>query len=395
MLLLTLLVLLALLSLAPITVLILHGGRRLRQGHGPTTAPLPHPAPKVGLVVPVKDAPPGMQACLESLLRQDYPDYEVVFAMQDEHDPALAMVQAARAAAGEGGPRVRTAFAGQARQCGQKNWNQLAGIAALDPGCSILAFCDSTHVAPPHWLPELVRPIATGESVASTAYHHVFPQKRNLASLGRLISVLTLYMMQEIPGITQPWGGSMAISRATFDQLDVAATWGRTVVDDVSLALKLERAGHKATAVPRARMDTDLPPETMRGWLIWLQRQWLYLKFLFPGSWIAVGLLLYLTLGLLVFDIATILLLTPLGLAPPSLLLPAGLHLGACILLVLHGRRAHPAPGNVILWLIGYLVTITMAAVSHAMTLPARKISWRGISYQVGREGAVEHIERF
>ncbi len=390
-----LLTLLALLTLAPITVLILYGGRRLRQGHGPAATPLPHPTPKVGLVVPVKDAPPGMQACLESLLRQDYPNYEVVFAMQDDQDPALAVVRAAQAAVGDNGPRIGTAFAGQARQCGQKNWNQLAGIAALAPDCSILAFCDSTHVAPPHWLPELVRPIVTDESVASTAYHHVFPQKRNLASLGRTISVLTLYMMQEIPGITQPWGGSMAISRATFDELDVAAIWGRTVVDDVSLALKLEHAGHKATAVPRARMDTDLPPETMRGLLIWLQRQWLYLKFLFPGSWLAVGILLYLTLGMLVFDLATILLLVPLGLLPPSLLLPTGPHLGACILLVLHSRRAHPAPGNVILWLIGYLVTISMAAVSHAMTLPATRISWRGISYQVGREGRVERIDRF
>lgn len=388
-----LLTLLALLSLAPIAVLILHGGRRLRQGHGPAATPLPVPTPKVGLVVPVKDASPGMQACLESLLRQDYPDYEVVFAMQDDQDPALAVVHAAQAAVGDRGPTVRTAFAGQARQCGQKNWNQLAGIAALDPGCSILAFCDSTHVAPPHWLRELVRPIALGESVASTAYHHVFPRKRNLASLGRTISVLTLYMMQEIPGITQPWGGSMAISRTTFDQLDVATIWGRTVVDDVSLALKLERAGHKALAVPSARMDTDLPAETMRGWRLWLQRQWLYLKFLFPGSWIAVGLLLYLTLGLLFFDIAT-LLLAPVGLLPASLLLPAGLHLGGCVVLALYSRRAHPTPGNVIPWLVGYLVTISMAAVSHAMTLPAKKISWRGISYQVGREGTVERIER-
>jgi ceramide glucosyltransferase len=388
-----LLTFLALLALAPLAVLVIHGGRGLRRRHGPATTPLPAPAPTVGLVVPVKDAPPGMQACLESLLRQDYPDYEVVFAMQDDQDPALAVVRAAQAAVGDNGPTVRTAFAGQAKQCGQKNWNQLAGIAALDCGCAILAFCDSTHVAPPHWLPELVRPIALGESVASTAYHHVFPRERNLASLGRTISVLALYMMQEIPSITQPWGGSMAVSRATFDELEVAAIWGRTVVDDVSLALKLERAGHKATAVPRARMETDLPPETMRDWRLWLQRQWLYLKFLFPGSWIAVGLLLYLSLGLLVFDIAT-LLLAPLGLLPAPLLLPAGLHLGGCVVLALYSRRAHPAPGRVIPWLVGFLGTLAMAAVSHALTLPAKKISWRGISYQVGREGAVERIER-
>ena len=344
-------------------------------------------------MVPVKDAPAGMRPCLESLLRQNYPDYEVVFTMQDEQDPALAVVQAAQAAVGEAGPVVRTAFAGQAGVCGQKNWNQLAGLKALNPMCAIFAFCDSTHVAPSHWLPELVRPVAAGEAVASTAYHHVFPRKRNLASLGRTISVLALYMMQEIPGITQPWGGSMAISRKVFEELNVADIWGQTVVDDVSLAVKLEGAGYKAQAVPEARMDTDLASENIRDWALWLKRQWLYLKFLFPGSWIAVGLLLYLQFAMLLLGLGGFV-LGLMGAVPLPWFLLGCLHLGTCCGLGLWARRAHPEPAPPLPWLSGFFATLAMAAISHGLTLPERKISWRGISYLVGRQGKVRNIER-
>ena len=41
-------------------------------------APLPTPAPKVSLIIPAKDEAAAIRQCIESVVQQDYPDYEIL-----------------------------------------------------------------------------------------------------------------------------------------------------------------------------------------------------------------------------------------------------------------------------------------------------------------------------
>ncbi len=132
--------------------------------------------------------------------------------------------------------------AGPARICGQKNQNLLAGVRLAGETPEILAFCDSNQEAPRDFLRKLAAPVAKGDGVVTSGYHQAIPGDQRLATWGRAVSVLTLYLTKAVPWLNQPWGGATAIRRETFDSLNVARLWTETVVDDVSLAALLIRA---------------------------------------------------------------------------------------------------------------------------------------------------------
>ncbi|MHB9150674.1 MAG: ceramide glucosyltransferase [Thermoleophilia bacterium] len=53
-------------------------------------------APSVSILKPVTGLEDELGANLESFIRQDYPDYEIIFCLQDHEDPALPMLQSLR-----------------------------------------------------------------------------------------------------------------------------------------------------------------------------------------------------------------------------------------------------------------------------------------------------------
>ena len=84
----------------------------------------------------------------------------------------------------------------------------------------------------------------------------------------------------------------------------MAALWAENVVDDVSLAARLARAGIPV-GVPRgARLYTRLEGETLGDWSRWLTRQWLYLKFGMLRTWLVGGLLVHLLVALMALALA-------------------------------------------------------------------------------------------
>ena len=77
-----------------LSVLIFVGGRPLRSAAAAVEIDHPSgPWPRLALLVPVTGAAAGLEGRLQALLRQDYPDYEVVFATRDAQDPATAVIQ--------------------------------------------------------------------------------------------------------------------------------------------------------------------------------------------------------------------------------------------------------------------------------------------------------------
>jgi len=378
------------LSLLVLALLIGYGGRRLRRGDA--EQPPSGPWPPLALLVPVTGAPPGLSDCLRTLVEQDYPDYEVVFVTRDMADPAVATIQAVlHDAATAGRPPARHVVAGPAQGCGQKNYNHLAGLRSLSARPEILVFCDSTHLASPSWLRHLAAPLAAGLAFATTGSHHCHPLATNLPTLGKTISVLSLHLLQEIPLITQPWGGNMAIRRDCFETLGVAGVWAENVVDDVSLARCLDRARLKARPVSAACMETRLNQERWGGWSDWLTRQWMYLKCIYPGVWVGAGILLYALTGLVFCS----LLWTAGGLL--SLVGSAWSVSGAAYLTLLallghQARRLHPSPGPWPAWNAAFFITLGMAAWTYGRTLATMTIRWRAISYEVTWGGRVTAI---
>ncbi len=371
-----------------IGALLIVGGRGLARGESGLRPDNPDPWPAVALLVPVAGAAADLAANLRSLLSQDYPDYQVIFITKDLADPATPVI----AALIPEHPGSRLILSGPAVSCGQKNHNLLAGLRAIAGAPEIFAFCDSTHLAPVNWLKELVAPLVQGKAAVVSGYHHVLPQEQGLATWGRAITVLILYLVKTIPWLNQPWGGATAIKRQVFEDLQVKELWAVNVVDDVSLGVLLQEKGLQVGLAVEASLHTPWRGETLAGWCDWLTRQWLYLKFCLPGTWLAVGLLLYLVAALVLLA-GLRLLAAPLGLSlgpawPGAVFLAALTGLAAAL------KTLHPQPARLRVWLPAFYATIGMAVWCHLRNWRRHEIHWRGISYRVGWKGRVVGIKK-
>jgi cellulose synthase/poly-beta-1,6-N-acetylglucosamine synthase-like glycosyltransferase len=345
--------------------------------------------PQAALLVPVAGAAADLADNLRSLLSQDYPDYQVIFITREMADPATPVISSLIPEY----PRSRLIISGPAVSCGQKNHNLLAGLKALGEAGEILVFGDSTRLAPKNWMKSMVLPLVKGEVPVVSGYHHVLPQDRGLATWGRAITVLILYLTKPIPRLNQPWGGATAIKRQVFEDLQVARRWSQNVVDDVSLAALLQEKGLPVgLADPEASLHSPWRGETPDNWCDWLFRQWLYLKFCLPGAWLALGILFYLLAALVVLSALRLLAV------PPCFILgnpwPGAVFLAALTGLAILLRNLHPQRVGLHIWLPAFYGAIAMAAWCHLCTWPTREIRWRGISYRVGWRGRVLGIKR-
>lgn len=392
------LLLFLLLAFAPVAVVVLYGGRRLGKVAYDIPADSVLSWPMVSVLVPVKGALPGMRRCLDAIVRQDYPCYEVLFITESSEDAAVPVIaEVVESANGvervSGLQHTGHVVSRLATMCGQKNQNLLTALTKISSESEVFVFCDSAHWPRTDWLRHLVAPIARGDAVSATAYHHGLPEPHTPANLGKAITILALYMLQEIDPITQPWGGNTAIRRDTFERLDIASLWGENVVDDVSLASALDKAGLKATPVPAAHLETNLSGESYTSWRSWFERQWLYLKFIYPGTWLCVGAVLYCITAMTILS-PILLLLGTCGLLGTGSTVLVLLYLLGLFWLGFRARSLHPSPGSFYNWMRSFFTVLCWAGITHAATILTQELQWRDTVYKVGLHGKVLSLRR-
>ena len=343
--------------------------------------------PFVSVIIPAAGVMPDLPECLASLLAQEYPNYEVILVTRDQDDPAASIIRKAI----QDAPRARQVVSGRTTSCGQKNHNLLAGVRASRPEAEVLVFGDSTRLAPADWLQWLVEPIVSQGRTVVTGYHHVHPLDASLGTVGRAVTTLVLFLVQTVRRFVQPWGGSTAITRKAFDELQVAELWAENVVDDVSLAARLKKNNIPVTLVTRVCLATSLPHDSLTGWRDWLMRQFLYLKYCFPLSWLLMGLWAHLMLATviltLVFFVAA-----ALGLLSLWLAVSAGCFWLAFLLIILIGRRFHPSPGPWFSWAAAFILVSPMGSWCHLLSMFTNEIRWHGLSYRVTWTGRVRVV---
>ena len=347
-----------------------------------------HCAPRVGVIIPLTGDTPVMQACLESLLDQSYPDYEAIFVTCSSDDPAVQIVsrviQTRR--------NARHIVSGAASRCSQKNHNLLAGLADLDSSIEILVFCDSEHWAPQSFLAELVSPIVSGKAVMTTGFHRVVPGDCRLPTLGMLVSVMAIHLLQAIEAITQPWGGATAISRRSFEENRIGALWGGNVVDDVSMYTRLAKAGIRVRPVSSACLLTPVGGMTFRAWHGWLKRQLFFLKVCQPAAWVASAIVAHLLCAPFLAGLASA--AGIMGFAPKYMTVAGCAFLTAFLLIGMKWRTLIHEDIPISRWIPAVMAATAMAVLCYAGTWFSNLLSWRGISYRVTWGGKVKEIIR-
>lgn len=71
--------------------------RSIKETHPPENAPLPVPAPRVSIILPVRNEQANIDSCLTSLLAQDYPDFTVTVIDDGSTDATPCLLEQWRA----------------------------------------------------------------------------------------------------------------------------------------------------------------------------------------------------------------------------------------------------------------------------------------------------------
>jgi cellulose synthase/poly-beta-1,6-N-acetylglucosamine synthase-like glycosyltransferase len=257
----------------------------------------------VALIVPVKGF--DLQATprfFDMIFGQDYSDYRVIVCFESWDDP-VAQWLSEHLEAGPGNPvwthpqsddglrSITLVCAGVSEGEGQKVHNQIAAFADLTSRDAVIAFADADIVCGPDWLARLVAPINQGTHPLSTTYRWLVPKRPTFPN--QIASVINGSIATQGGGemTNVLWGGSMALSREVFLELDVPRLLSGSLNDDLRLSKAARKAGHKIAFV-RSLIIPTMIDFNWRTFFEFAKRQYTQVKFFSPILYTGVNVVL-------------------------------------------------------------------------------------------------------
>lgn len=208
--------------------------------------------PFVSVVVPCRGLDEGLEKNLTALLKQEFPDYEVIFVVDDENDPAvetITQLSGANLAVGA----VKLVVAPRSVESGQKVENLREAVLHVRHESEVFVFADSDIRPSKDWLRGLVAPLADKRIGAATGYRWFISSTPAFASEMRAVwnaSIASALGPKTSSNFC--WGGSMAIRRDVFNQVNLRERWRGTVSDDLAVTRAMNDAGLPIVFVPQA-----------------------------------------------------------------------------------------------------------------------------------------------
>ena len=205
----------------------------------------PQNPPFVSLLVPARDEAGTIQATVKRLLRQDYPDFELIVLDDDSSDGTAGLALQA----GKGDRRLQVAT-GKTLPPGWtgKNWacQQLAEAARGE----VLVFTDADVAWEPDGLAGVVACMQRTHADTFT----VWPTQETISWAERLVVPLMMFTitsyLPEIGVRKIPWasfaaanGQCLAFRRTAYQTLGGHAAVRQNIVEDIALARLTQRAG--------------------------------------------------------------------------------------------------------------------------------------------------------
>lgn len=348
-------------------------------------------APRVALLVAVRGTDPGFREHLEALFAFDYPSYDVIFGVADCEDAAYPELEdTCRRHPG----RARLVVAGHSLRCSGKIHNLLACYEVVPREAEVVVVVDADVAVHPTFLRRLVAPLREPDVGASTGYRWLVAAEptlaRTVACLTNAAGAVSFWISGNV------WGGAVALRRSTFDELSVAAVWGRAVSDDLTLRSLLKRHGLRVVSVPEALLVSQ-QEYTWRSYWDFLVRQLVIARVYAPVLWWQVVTLYVLTAGAMLQGVAggAAWLLGAGGAAPLAALPILGLYVvqgglaidAAETALLRRGERFPRLPRSSLLL---YPLAVLVGCCQVLVSATRRWIEWRGIVY---RMHAPDHTE--
>lgn len=205
----------------------------------------PIPMPPISLLKPLRGADAGLVQCLETFFQQDYPTFEILFAVRQTDDPAVAVVQSLMSKY----PQIATQLilTGEPPYANAKVYSlEKMTEAALH---QILVITDSDSSVAPDYLQDIANTFASPEVGAMTNLYRGISGDdlwSKLEAIGMSTEFMAGVVVAEMmEGMKFTLGPSMAIRKDCLRAIGGFAAMADYLADDFVLGNWADQAGYR------------------------------------------------------------------------------------------------------------------------------------------------------
>jgi ceramide glucosyltransferase len=225
---------------------------------------LPNYSPPVSLLKPVHGVDFGSYENFASFCRQDYPDYEILFAVNDDSDPAIPLI---RRVAAEFPDRAIRLIVGAEQVGTNRKVSNLVSLAR-EAKHEILVLTDGDVRVGPHYLHEVVAPFADTKIGAVTSFYRAIAEKSlaaQLEAIGASSDFFAGVLVAEwMEGMTFALGASIVTTKSWLAKIGGLEAIANMHSDDYELGHRIAKAGGEVFLSHEA-VWTMYPAQTWRG----------------------------------------------------------------------------------------------------------------------------------
>ena len=250
---------------------------------------LPKYAPPVSLLKPVRGVDFGSYENFASFCRQDYPDYEILFAVIEESDLAVPLIRQLKAEF----PSIRIRLLIGAEQVGANRKVNKQIRLTREAQHEILVLTDGDVRVGPQYLRDVVAPFADAKVGAVTSFYRAIAERSiaaEMEAIGASSDFFAGVLVAEWKeGMTFALGASIVTTKAWVEKIGGFAAIANQHSDDYELGNRIAKAGGEVL-LSREAVWTMYPAQGLRGFwehqLRWartvrLCRPWSYLGLIF------------------------------------------------------------------------------------------------------------------
>lgn len=220
--------------------------------------------PPVSLLKAVRGVDFGSHENFASFCKQDYPDYEILFAVNDESDPAVPLIQEVMAQF----PRRQIRLFTSAQELGANRKVSKLAMLAHEAQHDVLVLTDGDVRVGPGFLREVVAPLGDKRVGAVTSFYRAITEENFGAKLEAVGAASDFFagvlMARWKEGIRFALGASIATTKEWLGKMGRFEAIADTLADDYELGLRIAKAGGEIV-LSHETVWTMYPAQTFRG----------------------------------------------------------------------------------------------------------------------------------